>query len=350
MTGGPRSAPLQEVAGTVFGIRVRGKMPEGFGAYLWPGDDARGGGGKSEAAVADLELTYRELDVLPDVEPLWESPEEEPAAAGPFALFPLEGGFGLRVAGRDRGVFRCAPRRIDVEWATSGGAAAHHLFSYALPLWLETRGVPVLHGSAVRVGGRAMGFLGPTGMGKSVLCAELVRRGCGFLSDDGLALLRGSDGTWHCPPGPPLLRLWPSGLTRRLDLDPEPLPRVWQEGDKRRLPLDRLERPEAAGGGAAGEPAPLEAFCVLRRRPGADGPVILTPTAPRDGLVRLIGHGVAAAPAAALGLAHRRLEILSEVAEEIPVWHLDFPSGAGTAGRILDALRNLPPKPPDQRQ
>lgn len=356
---------LVEVSGTVYGVRLRGRLPAAFRDYLaltldpFPDHDAshrgaRGRGtppaprprlrgsaeGGSAAPEAAVELGYRALDGLPEVEETWasEAPGPNPEGGGTvrFALFRLRGGFGLTVAGEGRGLFRCTSRRIDVEWTPPGTGAAHYLFTYALPLWLEAEGVPVLHASAVALDGRAVGFVGPTGIGKSVLCAELLRLGCDFVADDGLAV-RPHEGreesAWRAFHGPPLLRLWPSGLEGRLGVPAGDLPRVHETLDKRRLPLP--------GAAAAAPPAglPLAAVYSLRREPNAAGEVAISPCRPRDALVQLLEHGVAAAPAAALGLAGRRLELLAGLAEAVPVRRLRFPSGADSAARLLEAIR-----------
>lgn len=323
-----------EVSGAVYGVRVRGRLPAAFRPYLLPTPDAPADAAGPAGAV---ELAYRTLGELPQVEETWGSEAEGPGGIVRLALFRLPGGFGLTVAGEGRGLFRCTSRRIDVEWTPSGVGAAHYLFTYALPLWLETEGVPVLHASAVAVGGRAVGFVGPSGVGKSVLCAELLRLGCGFVADDGLALRRtAGTGAWRAAPGPPLLRLWPSGLEGRLGVPAEGLPRVHETLDKRRLGL-----PGGAAEAAVPPPdgLPLAAVYALRREPGGEGRVEISATRPRDALVQLLEHGVAAAPAAALGLSGRRLGLLADLAETVPVRPLRFPSGADSAGRVLEAIR-----------
>lgn len=321
-----RRAALAELSGLAYGIHLRGRLPASFEPYL--AGDAVGG-----AAPRSLRLTYQAVPELPrGVEEVWASETDWPSGGGRFAVFRMPEGFGLSVAAEGRGALRCTSRAIRIEWVPPGTGAAHYLFSYALPLWLETEGVPVLHGSAVSADGRAVGFLGPSGAGKSVLCAELLGLGCGFLADDALALRRDGD-DWRCAQGPPLLRLWPSGLERRLEIPAHPLPRVHETLDKRQLLLGR----EQAGSRAAGPR--LAALYVLRRRPGTAGGVEIAACTPRDALVRLIEHGIAGGPAAALGLSAGRLERLADLAEKVPVRLLSFPSGGETAARVLEAVR-----------
>jgi hypothetical protein len=327
-----------DVSGVVYGVHLRGRLPAPFRPYLLPGT------GEPADPAGALEVSYRLRDDLPAVEEIWASEAEGPRFRGRFALFRLPEGFGLTVAAEGRGLFRCTPRTIRVEWTAPGTGAPHYLFSYALPLWLEAQGVPVLHGSAVSFAGRGVAFVGPSGVGKSVLCAELLRLGCGFVADDALALYRdeGRDGRgeWRCAPGPPLLRLWPSGLESRLEVAAHGLPKVHDALDKRQM----LLRGERAGLPSTGPP--LAAVYVLRRRPEAGGPVRISACGARDALVRLLEHGVAAAPAAALGLSGGRLERLADVAERVPVRRLAYPSSADSAAPIRDAIeRDLESQP-----
>jgi hypothetical protein len=191
--------------------------------------------------------------------------------------------------------------------------------------------VPVLHASAVTIGGLAVALLGHSGVGKSTLCAELSRSGCDFVADDGLALRPEAGGRWRCFNGPPRLRLWPSALAGRLGIEADGLRRVHDTLEKRQLPA-----PDVPLGASAG--LELAAVYVLDRRPDGGGGVELTPCSPRESVARLIEHSVAAAPAAALGLAPGRLDRLAAVAEAVPVRHLGFPSGTDSSRRILAAI------------
>ncbi|MGD2115554.1 MAG: hypothetical protein PVG07_10900 [Acidobacteriota bacterium] len=316
---------FEDLSGSVYGVHLRGRLPGGFQAYLATGE------GPSAGNPDRLDVSYRHVDALPEVDAIWSSETEGPDRVAHLSLFGLPRGFGLSVSGAGRGRFHCSRRAIRIEWSTPEADAPHAFFSYALPLWLETEGVPVLHGSAVSLGEGAVAFLGRSGMGKSVLCAELVRAGCGFLADDGVALRRNPRGDWLCAPGPPLLRLWPSGLESRLGIDPATLPKVQSIVEKRRLHLDGESPPPAAG-------RPLAAVYLLRRRPETGGPVSVAECSPRDALARLIEHGVAAGPAAALGWSERRLRLLADVVERVPVRELRYSGGGDSAARIREAI------------
>lgn len=346
-----RDEPTEEIAGLVYGVRARGRLPASFRPYLQPiGEDDRG---------ADaLELRYRLTDELPQSgDELWAEGTEEDSgpAGGRFALLRSsgdrpDGDFDLLVSDRGRGLFRCGRRDVEIDWTPGGTAAPHYFFSYALPLWLESRGAPVLHGGVASLGDRAVGFIGRSGVGKSVLVAELARLGCGLVADDGLVLRRGGGaaGRWRAFHGPPLLRLWPSALAR-LGLAAETLPRVHPGVDKRLVRPDDAEwlrdqkSPRRASAAARG--LPLAALYLLERRPAGPGAarsetaVSITACSARQALVHLLEHGVAGAPATALGLSGRRLELLADVAGRVPMRRLLFADGGGSAERILEAVR-----------
>lgn len=68
------------------------------------------------------------------------------------------------------------------------------LFAQVLPLAASLQGLHVAHSSAVELDGRAIGFVAPSGTGKTSVCAHLVGGGASFLTDDALAIDT-SDGT-----------------------------------------------------------------------------------------------------------------------------------------------------------
>ncbi len=85
------------------------------------------------------------------------------------------------------------------------------LFGPALGLLLIQRGYLVLHGGAVVVPGGAVLLLGPAGMGKSTLTAELCRQGARLLTDD-VVTIDTDDSPPRALPGVPMLKLWPDAV------------------------------------------------------------------------------------------------------------------------------------------
>jgi energy-coupling factor transporter ATP-binding protein EcfA2 len=62
------------------------------------------------------------------------------------------------------------------------------LLGHVMALLLHRRGMTVLHGSALSVGGDAVAFVGDKGAGKSTLAAACLNAGHGLLSDDIVAV------------------------------------------------------------------------------------------------------------------------------------------------------------------
>lgn len=309
------SEKLSDLFGEVYGVHIAGNLPIGFRPYLWPP------GERPADPRRSIDVSYRVIHGLPAVEELWVA-EEGPLTIGRLALFREPAGVGLTVAGNGSGLFRVAPGAIEIEWLPGAAGAAHYFFSHALPLWLESRGSPVLHASAVSCGERAVAFVGKSSMGKSTLCAGLVRSGCRFVADDGLPLREDERGDWHCSHGPPLFRLWPSALEDRLGVSARELPRVHEALEKRLLPGTR-----GRGTDTAAADLPLATVYVLDRQPEEASGVTSTPCSPRESLLQLIEHSLAGGPVAALGLSAQRFELLARVVARTPVRHLRYPTG-----------------------
>jgi hypothetical protein len=121
--------------------------------------------------------------------------------------------------------------------------ATSYLLGPILGLLLRLRGVTCLHGSAVDIGGRAIAFVGPPGVGKSTTAAALAERGCEVLSDDVVALSEQQPGDsnrdgianrLHVIPAGPYLSLWPESVMM-LYGSPEAVPCFSSNWEKRRL-------------------------------------------------------------------------------------------------------------------
>src|SRR3954451_25123209 len=96
--------------------------------------------------------------------------------------------FGLARIGPTGDEVLCAPPD-DEPWSWQ-----RFLVGRVLPWAAVLRGYEALHASAVGWAGRAVGFVGETGAGKTSLAVQLLARGMHFFTDDVLAVdrLRGS--------------------------------------------------------------------------------------------------------------------------------------------------------------
>lgn len=171
----------------------------------WPLSPVRGGAG----AAADLAIVMGAERPVPDT-----------AGAGQL-LGELRAGERLlaAVTSDDDGVLLRMPGHLDAHYVEQmRGCRLHADPSLApgyleelvagpvLADWLVLTGRPVLHGSGVVVGGRAVVIVANSGGGKSTLAAALAGEGATVLTDD-IARVEPVDGSWVCHPGPGRLRL-----------------------------------------------------------------------------------------------------------------------------------------------
>lgn len=98
---------------------------------------------------------------------------------------------------------------------------------------LQQRGFTVLHASAVEVGGRAIGFLGDKGAGKSTTAGAFHRAGHRMITDDVLAVRRrDGDDAYEAVPAFPQLKLWPRAAAH-VGIDSDRLSPLHGRVDKR---------------------------------------------------------------------------------------------------------------------
>lgn len=123
-------------------------------------------------------------------------------------------------------VINRAGTEVWADWPESLTAedAAVYILGPVLGFVLRLRGTTCLHASAVAIGGKAVGLLGPAGAGKSTTAAAFARLGHPILSDDVLALAERDD-AMYVEPAYPHLRLWPSSVNI-LYGTPHALPRL----------------------------------------------------------------------------------------------------------------------------
>jgi len=132
---------------------------------------------------------------------------------------------------------------------------------------LFQRGHMVLHGNAIRIGGKVMVGVGPSGAGKSTLAAAFARRGYDVLADDVVPL----DGNGLVLPGFPRIKLW-RDATEHLGIDATRLDRIRPGVEKFNVPLP---------GQPPAQPLPLRWIYVLSK--GNTGTIKLDPV---NGMLR----------------------------------------------------------------
>lgn len=192
-----------------------------------------------------------------------------------------------------------------------------------LAVHLMLRHAHVLHASAVHVDGRALAFVGSSGMGKSTVSAALCEVGCDLVSDDLLRVDLVDDG--HIVhPGGTENRLRPSARV----LAEAAGPAAVRETADGRLAL--RSRVWAAG------PLPLAA-CVVPRPDRAAAAVSVRRLRPSIALLslsrypRVLGWSDAETTASAF-------QALADLVERVPVFEATIPWGLPFADGVLTDL------------
>lgn len=215
-----------------------------------------------------------------------------------------------------------------------------YLLGVVFSLWMELRGTPALHASAVVVGGKAAAFLATNKGGKSSLSAVLMQAGHPLLTDDILGVERG-EGVFRGLPGYPRMRMWPDQALHFLGRY-EDLEIVHPAYSKRRVPVG-----EGGLGTFHEGPAPLACFYLPERRdPAERGTKTEITAVPRaEALMMLLGQSFVPHTVEGLGLQPRRLSFFAPLVVQVPMRRISYPEGYeyifGVRRAILDDLATL---------
>jgi hypothetical protein len=197
-----------------------------------------------------------------------------------------------------------------------------HLLGIAFSLWLELRGIPALHASAVVIEEGAVAFLATNRGGKSSLAAILMQAGYPLLTDDILPLEQRGE-MFLGRPGYPQMRMWPDQASRFLGRY-EDLGVVHPAYSKRRVPVG-----EDGLGTFHSEPVPLTCFYLPERRdPAGWGTGIeIGPVSRVEALMSLVGQSFVPHTVEALGLQAQRLNFFARLLSQVPVRRVVYPEG-----------------------
>ncbi|HEX2645357.1 MAG TPA: hypothetical protein VHU81_20330, partial [Thermoanaerobaculia bacterium] len=211
------------------------------------------------------------------------------------------------------------------------------LLGPVLAYWLESRGIPALHASAVTIGKQAVAFLSTHGAGKTGLAAAFMRAGGELLTDD-LLPVEEQDGAFLGRPGYPQMRMWPDEAAHFLEAF-EHLPLVLPELAKRRVPVG----PDGFGVFCT-DSRPLTCLYLPERLANRDAPVELREVSPRDAVIELIRHSFSPHLVEAVGLQPARLDLFARLVRQVPVRRLLYPSGFERLPEVVEAVRRDLPK------
>ena len=287
-----------------------------------------------EAGEVDLEVEFDEAGA-PEVDP---RAADSTAATGwgvvrgcedgaRLLLYASHGGesaWSMRVSGDGRSIV--VRWRGPVELADIGAFVE----TTGLPTALLLRGVPLLHGCAVEVGGAAFLVLGAGGAGKSSFAAAAVSRGHALLTDD-IAALDATGGRVHVHPGSSQLRMH-ADTAEALGWDPAELAPVFATPE---LPAKVFAQLSTEDGSLCAAARPVAAVFVLgARRPG---PVALERLAPTEALPVILRNtfGERAVDA---GARARLLPSWARLVREVPVHAVTPPDGLATVPALVEAL------------
>lgn len=193
----------------------------------------------------------------------------------------------------------------------------HIVAAYASSL----RGVESLHATVVSNHHGAIALLGPSGEGKSTLARHFMMRGWTLHTDDILYLRFSQRSVW-----PARRRAWfkvapESALRARGDRDYDP-------NFGKRITL--LPPPKAA--------KPIRAFIRLSRRRACR--IHATPVSPSQAALHLMANAYNDILCPPPVLA-RQFRWSARLAQAVPLWQLEYPSGTRHLGRIELSLANL---------
>ncbi len=172
---------------------------------------------------------------------------------------------------------------------------------------LHQRGLLPLHANAVVVEGRAIGFMGHPGAGKSTLAAWFHDRGFDVLADDVCVVTTGPDGVPLAHPGIPRLRLWREALEAG-GRDASAYERSFDDMDKYTVPTD-LERVLPA--------VPLSHLYLLEKAEGEPSVDRLEGSAAVEAMIANTYRG---AYVRMMGTTRQHLLACAELARTVPVF------------------------------
>jgi hypothetical protein len=204
-----------------------------------------------------------------------------------------------------------------------------HLIGYVMSVWLELRGVTMLHTAAVVIDEHAVGFLATNKGGKTSLVASLMQHEHRLLTDDILPLQAAGDQV-IAHPGYPQMRMWPDQADHFVG-GHDGLELVHPRLSKRRVPVG------AGGFGAfAKQRAPLGVLYLPRR---ADTDTVeFEAVSFGEAILCLAQNSFAVGIVEAIGLESERFARLASIARAVPLIRVTYPEGNHRLAAVSDAI------------
>ncbi len=231
--------------------------------------------------------------------------------------------------------FRLGSDRIDciMPDSVSNPVMENYLFGPVLSYWLEKRGIPVLHASAISFEGTAVAFLANSGHGKSTLASAFVRAGHALITDDILPIEE-SQGTFWGQPGLPQIKLWPDQTEYLVGI---------QSGLKPVVPgLSKMLVPVGLNGFGKFTETSQPLRCIYlpcRSNSGKDDSAIeIFPLRPAQAVIELVRFTFIPNITESLGWQDRRLNFFSRMIKQVPVRRLNYPTGFDQLRKVTDMI------------
>ncbi|MGQ9896446.1 MAG: hypothetical protein ACUVR8_02650 [Acidobacteriota bacterium] len=183
-----------------------------------------------------------------------------------------------------------------------------------------------LHASVVAMGGSAVAFVGPNGVGKSTLALALTQHNAQLITED-VAALEWQNAEYRVHLGPRSIRLWPPSVAAFYGR-PNALPQISKHWEKQYLSFDSCNGPT--------EPVALTAVYLLELD-AADAPVESQPLCPSLAVRRLLANVYPdhlPLPQARISI----LDTLTHLATAVPVYRLFLPDSFSRLGDVCDYL------------
>ncbi|MDQ8186268.1 hypothetical protein [Pelagicoccus sp. SDUM812002] len=184
----------------------------------------------------------------------------------------------------------------------------------------------VLHGSVVSSGGKAVAFLGDSGVGKSTLAASLVKAGMALLSDD-ICSISGIE----VDSGFPQSKLWLDSLDW-MGLSENEFRRVRPQFEKRAIPIDLKDFHSSS--------CPLERIFVLNKTAGRS--LVVRDLSGTRKFLGLSEKSYRLQFVEGMGLSRLHFQQIAELAKTVRVTEVIRPSDGMPINRLVSAiLENL---------
>jgi hypothetical protein len=197
-------------------------------------------------------------------------------------------------------------------------------------LWLELKGIRMIHASAIVIDNDAVAFLSFSTGGKSSLAAAFAQQGHLILTDDLLPVEK-QHNLFLGRPGYPAMRMWPDQAVHFLG-SYEDLECVRPEYAKRRVVIG----PHRFGTFCSDE-KPLKVMYIPRRLPPGSE-ISIEPISKKNAFFVLLQNSFSAGIVEALGLHPQRMDFFARMVTQVPVRRLNYPEGFDRLSHVVDAV------------